>query len=512
MLTRLKVTGFKNLVDVDVSFGAFTCVAGANGVGKSNLFDAIRFLSALADHTLIDAARLVRDDSGSNWDVRSLFHRVGHAFDREMSFTAEMIIPQLGHDDITQTQVKATSTLLRYELTLSFDATSNGGISHPLRIVREKLDAIPRGERDEILLFEKSKIWVDSIVIGRRTVPYISTPEGEKPIIHLHQDKQAGLAGGGRSFQHPAASLNRTVISLTNSGETPTALLAKREMQSWRLLQLEPSALRQQDSFLSPTKLSANGSHLPATLFRLANPGIPVDGATQNEHEPRVYAEVANRLYKLLGEVIRIRVDRDNKRDLLTLELIDKFDTALPAKSLSDGTLRFLALSVLAEDPGTVGVICFEEPENGIHPLRIPAILELLKDIAVDTNEKVGDDNPLRQVIINTHSPGVVGGVDDSDLYIARLADTVRDGSRFQSLRFECLTDTWRSKAKIAITSTKGELLAYLRPIAPTAEDDDDESHAFVYGEATEKANGTSHITREPRVPHYVEHAARVRG
>ena len=43
MLTRLKVNGFKNLVDVDVYFGPFTCVAGANAVGKSNLFDAIHF-------------------------------------------------------------------------------------------------------------------------------------------------------------------------------------------------------------------------------------------------------------------------------------------------------------------------------------------------------------------------------------------------------------------------------------------------------------------------------------
>ena len=49
MLTRLKVNGFKNLVDVDVSFGPFTCVAGVNGVGKSNLFDAITFLGALAE-------------------------------------------------------------------------------------------------------------------------------------------------------------------------------------------------------------------------------------------------------------------------------------------------------------------------------------------------------------------------------------------------------------------------------------------------------------------------------
>ncbi len=58
MLTRLKANGFKNLVDVDIRFGPFTCVAGANGVGKSNLFDAIMFLSALADKSLVDSGSI----------------------------------------------------------------------------------------------------------------------------------------------------------------------------------------------------------------------------------------------------------------------------------------------------------------------------------------------------------------------------------------------------------------------------------------------------------------------
>ena len=57
MLTRLRVSGFKNLVDVDVRFGPFTCIAGANGVGKSNLFDAIALLSALADKDLLGVCR-----------------------------------------------------------------------------------------------------------------------------------------------------------------------------------------------------------------------------------------------------------------------------------------------------------------------------------------------------------------------------------------------------------------------------------------------------------------------
>jgi AAA15 family ATPase/GTPase len=71
MLTRLKVSGFKNLIDVDVRFGPFTCIAGANGVGKSNLFDAIRFLSALSSLPLLEAARSVRE--GRTADARSCF-------------------------------------------------------------------------------------------------------------------------------------------------------------------------------------------------------------------------------------------------------------------------------------------------------------------------------------------------------------------------------------------------------------------------------------------------------
>jgi len=65
MLTRLKMSDFKNLVDADIRFGPFTCIAGANGVGKSNLFDAIRFLSALSNTTLMDAALSVREDGGT---------------------------------------------------------------------------------------------------------------------------------------------------------------------------------------------------------------------------------------------------------------------------------------------------------------------------------------------------------------------------------------------------------------------------------------------------------------
>ncbi|MFN8374683.1 MAG: AAA family ATPase [Anaerolineae bacterium] len=134
MLTRLKVNGFKNLVDVDVRFGPFTCIAGANGVGKSNLFDAIRFLSLLADNTLIDAALKLRGPNGRTRDIRSLFH---HSTD-EMSFEAEMIIPRYGKDDLGQ-DIETQTTVLQYNLVLRYAKTEQG---QGLDLVEERLSNI----------------------------------------------------------------------------------------------------------------------------------------------------------------------------------------------------------------------------------------------------------------------------------------------------------------------------------------------------------------------------------
>ena len=119
MLTRLKVNGFKNLVNVDVRFGPFTCIAGVNGSGKSNLFDAIRFLSLLAQDELKDAAQSVRGEGGRSADIRSLFHWVGDEYAKEMSFEAEMIVPAKGKNDLGQVK-EAGNTFLRYGLTLRY--------------------------------------------------------------------------------------------------------------------------------------------------------------------------------------------------------------------------------------------------------------------------------------------------------------------------------------------------------------------------------------------------------
>jgi predicted ATPase len=459
MLTRLKVSGFKNLVDVDVLFGRFTCVAGANGTGKSNLFDAIQFLSRLADDTLLNAALAVRAEGGRTADLRHLFRRSGDRFDDRMTFEVEMIVPSAGIDDLGQ-RAEASITFLRYQLTLGYRADGQLPNLGGLEILHEELSHINVGDAAKNLRFPHKAAWRRSVVKGRRVGEFISTGEKEgKRIVKLHQDGTAG-----RPREYLAATLPRTVLSSANAIESPTTLLARRELQSWRLLQLEPSALRKPDEFTAPPRLGVDGAHMPSTLNYLAR--TPQNGAPAGGTPSPVLDELAARLSELVEQVQNVRVDRDDQRQILTLELTDLSGTPLPARSLSDGTLRFLALVVLSLDPREEGLICLEEPENGIHPERIPVILQLLQEIAVDVESEVGTDNPLRQVIINTHSPGVVSQVADDSILVSELQEVIVDGKRGRAARFRWLPDTWRCEADPATPPVaRGKLLAYLNPV-----------------------------------------------
>ncbi|MEY3827573.1 MAG: hypothetical protein RLZZ148_2393 [Cyanobacteriota bacterium] len=458
MLTRLKISGFKNLVDVDVRFGAFTCIAGTNGVGKSNLFDAIQFLSALADRSLIEAALSVRDEGGKTGDIRSLFHRVGDKYADRMSFELEMIVPREGVDDLGQ-QAEASITFLHYSLELGYHHHDDLRSLGTLEILKEELRHINRSNASKHLLFNCNKSWQKAVIMGKRTSPFISSVDLEGGlIIRLHQD---GIKG--KPLSRLAARLPRTVLSVANAAESPTVLLARREMQSWQLLQLEPSPLRQPDEFSAPTHLGSDGSHLAATLYNLARLG---------NNEEHIYAQVANRLSELLDDVDAVWIDRDDRRELLTLMVKSRDGTIHPARSLSDGTMRFLALVVLELNPESIGLLCLEEPENGIHPERIPKIISLLQDIATDVNEPVDDvkDSSLKQVIINTHSPAVVQQVPDDSLLVAEVKEDVNEsGQRFNRVCFNYLTNTWRSKIpdfdSISVISNNN-ILAYLNPIS----------------------------------------------
>ena len=437
MLTRLEVSGFKNLVDFSVDFGPLTCIAGPNGVGKSNVLDAIRLLSRLADHTIMEAAFAVRGSDLDTSDIRDLFLKMSN--DREVSFkvAAEMIVEPKVYDDFGR-PAEATSTFLRYEIEIGHEPATHRGMLGRLVLLAESLSYITEGEAATKLKFPMSAAHFRRKVVSnkRRTqAGYISVrtaADGQTEIL-VHQD------GGSRGPVQtaPAITAPRTIVATSNTSATPTILAARREMQRWRFLALEPSAMRKPDRFQSQAPISESGGHIPAALNRLV---------AEAEDPADVYSRIASRLAKLVP-ITDLEVDVDEVRQLLTLMVSEQGGSKLPAASLSDGTLRFLTLATLAADPQAERLICIEEPENGIHPAKMADMVDLLRDLAVDTDAAPGPDNPFRQVILATHSPVFVQLQNKDDLLFAVEARVKGPNEApIRTMRCMPLHGTWRAK------------------------------------------------------------------
>lgn len=156
----------------------------------------------------------------------------------------------------------ASNTLLKYELQLGYrgERADEG----PLEIKLERLTHIIAGDAHEMIRFDNSaQDWRNRVVVAKRRSKkgngFIET--GVNGTIRVHQDQKAGMPQ-----ERLAATLPRTVLSSVNASESPTVVVARNEMASWRFLQFEPTALRSPDPFRADRAVGANGSHLAAAF------------------------------------------------------------------------------------------------------------------------------------------------------------------------------------------------------------------------------------------------------
>lgn len=396
MLLRLRVRGFKNLENVSVRFGPMSCFVGPNGVGKSNVFDAMQFLKLLAEHDIQEAASRVRRPMQGAHNPLDLFSGGDPA--GRIALEADMLVPETVSDDFGR-EGTASTTLLKYRVAFRYAADP----MPRLELDEEALTHHKKQDAGPLIGFEHSKVFRDSVVRGvRRGGPLISTMDGGHREIKLHQD------GGSRGQPFPPGRSPRTVLGGTNTYEYPTVLAARREMLSWQFLHLEPSAMRSPDPLGAVPVVNEHGAGMAATLSWLLR-----DAGSDRD----VLREVVNDLKSLNSEVVDLRVDRDDAREQLVLGARTRgLQRWLGPRSLSDGTLRYLALVIMRLNPRAGGMLCMEEPENGMHPARVPALVDLLRDFAVDPDLPCDAGNPLRQVVLNTHSPDVVRRLDADEI------------------------------------------------------------------------------------------------
>ncbi|KIG18432.1 hypothetical protein DB30_00717 [Enhygromyxa salina] len=451
MLTRIEVDGFKNLLGFSAEFGPFTCIAGPNAVGKSNLFDAIEFLSLLAEYPLEEAASRVRATLGSHESARALFWNDGEVWADRIHIAVEMIVDGSVADGLGRAD-KLRNPKLRYEVELTFNGR--------LRLAGERLIVVGGASASEVVHFPHHP----SFAVAHRLDD--ATPS--KVIFDL-----AAGSMPDASLPPNLDSARKTTLQLYNTIEHPEILAAREQMLSWRRLALEPSELRKPHVIGSAQRLSASGEHLPLLMMKFTRP----DGSA---HDDVSAADLLSaELVAKLGPIVSLRkiwVDEDTERQLLTIRATTQSGETISARKLSDGTLRYLALLLLGHEGGD-HVSCIEEPENGVHPRRFTELADNLVDLATDAEVDVSeelqahgkhDGIPLRQVIVNTHSAELVKQVyarRKGDLLMATTAlISGPKGRDARALRLHPIRQTWRCRA--GVRGVTLPIYSYLDPQA----------------------------------------------
>lgn len=398
MLTRIEIDGFKTFRDFGLNLEPFQVIVGPNGVGKSNLFDAMQLLGRLTEQNLWTALQASRGEAD---ELFSLLPG-GQPID-EMQFAVELLIEPRVRDEWGREE-QLRDTRLRYELTIGRERDA-GGQEH-LQVKHESLKRVLVGE-DE---------WLDRHPVAKeryfchsnRGTPFISTDvdNGTIRTVALHQD---GRKGRKRLF--PAESMERTVLASVYTTEFPHVFAVREEMRQWRLLQLNPEVLRQPNSVRGPTRLAADGDNLARALARIER---------ENKY---ILSDISRDLANLVPGLLSIEIEEDQTKEVYLIYARTQDGRRFSSRTLSDGTLRLLALITLANDPGYSGVLCFEEPENGVHPFRMSQMVDLLRSLSTEfsSDDEMDAEWPLRQLLVNTHSPLLMAQLDDTELLFAYM-------------------------------------------------------------------------------------------
>ncbi len=161
--------------------------------------------------------------------------------------------------------------------------------------------------------------------------------------------------------------------------------------------------------------LYSDGSNLAAFLYNIKN------------NNKIVY----NKIIKTIKSIAPYFSDfffQPNAENYIKLQWTDKYsETVYGATDLSDGTMRFIALTVLFMQPNLPDTIIIDEPELGLHPKAISKLSGMIKSVTSKGS----------QVIVATQSTDLISHFQPEDII---TVDMINGKSKFKRLNSEELS------------------------------------------------------------------------
>ena len=408
MLTRIEIDGFKTFEGFGLDLQPFTAVVGPNASGKSNLFDALRFLSLLAQYDIRTAMQ------GLRGEPEELFRLTAAGLSKSMSFAVEVLLDRTGVDAFG-TSYQTPAQRLRYELTLALTHTPEGA-PKGIFVRKERCHPIARKD-DRATYLHDAKLSYNA-----RVAPFIRINDTDDAIL-IRQD---GQQKHGRPQQLSLKEAPRTALSTIATAEFPHLYALRETLAAIRFLEINPRAARSANDRFEDRVLKPDASNLAAVLAHLKD-------ETANAQRPDgVLSDIAAELASLIPSVSRLVAQNDPTQRQYSFSVQLTGDLTFSSRVISDGTLRLLALLTILNDPGRRGTLCFEEPENGVHEGRVPMLVEFLRNAA---NISADPEVPSFQILLNTHSPKVMAALKDHEIVAADSVIGIDPDTRVRSAR-----------------------------------------------------------------------------
>jgi predicted ATPase len=413
MITRLEATRYRCFERLAIDLSEFQVIVGVNGAGKTTLLDIPVLFGDLlrANHVGSAFSDKRFDLSPRAGNLRDILF-AGRGID--FSLVLEAILPEDIANDVRNGAIvrlispKAKEafsadeqrwpTHLRYEV--SFELTDD----NTLQARNEYLFLFPKEfapERSAIELYgaqaKDNKNWI--IVLSRDTLSGTEISP-EAPTKRRRRPEKIDI---------PSTVLALPRVLYESSSEYPAARWLYKLLTAESVF-LDPNwaEMRLASRPGQPKTIISSARNIPWLALDLKREGM-AEGAEKN-YRSENYKDWIAHVKTALPQVedIDVREREDDHHAYFNIRYVGGYK--VPSSGLSDGTLRILTLTLLPYLAKTPNLIAVEEPENGIHPQAIMAVMQSLSSLYHS------------QVLVSSHSPIVLADTRKENLLCSQLS------------------------------------------------------------------------------------------
>ena len=359
MIRSFTIEDFKSYKKAELKLAPLTVMVGANASGKSNALEAIRFLSWMAQGSKLSALQF--EINQSNAGIRGHIRNIFFAGANDFTIKCSML----------DTERKDS---WRISLTVESRQQKEFHIKHEYMY----------SEKDECLYETTAPTTELATDIN---VQYKKFRQGKKPSTIC-------------SDQLPIftqMSIDGKINPIYKQSNQTISFLSKRtESMLSRILFLDPSPQSMRNySFPSENKLVGNGENISAVLYNLISNNPDNKQKILDFIQSLPEQDIAD-----IGFLIGPRME-------VMVALIETFggvSRTMDAGTLSDGTLRVLAIAGALLSAPQNSIVIIEEIDNGVHPSRAKQLLNQINAIALERK---------LTVLISTHNPALMDALPD---------------------------------------------------------------------------------------------------